>query len=1107
MSIILSTALDNPVTLALAATGSGVRYDVGPGYPYTELTTVPWATLGPGDVVNIHYRATPYVGKFGVRAEGTALNPVVINGVTDASGNRPQISGAGATTASGSQNGASSVFSSNYLYGELLGVIVVKARPAPPGNYSTEWPGYLTIQNLEISGALNADTWTDLSGATHNYSSSAGIYVLHGHDILLKNNKIHDCGFGVFVQEAKDTTGNWYVRDLRIESNKVYNNGVPGSYLEHNLYVQAVRPTIIGNYIGQVRSGSLGSSYKSRSAGERFAYNVVVASARGTDFVHAEGQSGPIDQDSQYGETWCYGNLIINDFNEPSGASYAPIHFGSDQSMEDGAAGSPLITDADLAPGSGGAGTGPQRYAKRNLFFYNNTVLMRGTAAQSWRVHVFDLSLSGTPLSPRTTCWEWNNVFVAQGTSNYSWLKYAGRLEHKGGSRVLTDGGIGSAHDNADAAKWAINGAVPAGAIVGDFAALAGNNMMPTSGGNLDNAAVGTPSGLPSAWVGNNVVAMPNGSGGSGVVTRGAVQDIGAFDNYVAAGGNNPPVLASAVPSQTGAVGTPFSYTIPAGTFTDPDGDTLTYSIAGQPAWMSFNAGTRTLSGTPTAGGMLSVSVVATDPSGTAASTGLQLTISGSANQAPVVASYLINQTATAGVPFSYTFAANTFSDPNGDVLTYTATGMPAWMTFTPATRTFSGTPAAAGLVTVTVVAADPAGAIASDYFDLTISPAATGGNVAAIIQKGDLAASSFTNNNTNAAGGIKVNTAPGSDVAQAIAAAVAAIPAEKFVTSGAYNAVTDTLTLTFTDSSTVTIPFGAVILDAVASIPAAGDTTAGLVQLAVAANYPGALLNDTAATTPAYVNTAIGAAIANQPLATATATGTVSLAAATEVTTAPLTSDTEATTPAYVNAVLALRNCANVLADLNRTTSACHTGADVSILDNTLHDLVLTRTEVSATGGAVIPPQWTHAAVDGKGAGLSATLTVDAGSTRSGVMRQRAAAGLHVGPNTNSWLIYHAGAPTQMMVGAATYDSAGALIGFNVQWPDGGTGVYTATAINSVDPSLVDGYTVTYVGPTSFNGVAMDTPWKNVTRTVTQPPITRNASGAVTNRPPRTVA
>ena len=54
------------------------------------------------------------------------------------------------------------------------------------------------------------------------------------------------------------------------------------------------------------------------------------------------------------------------------------------------------------------------------------------------------------------------------------------------------------------------------------------------------------------------------------------------------------------------------------------------------------------------------------------------------------------------GAAFSYTFPANTFADADaGDTLSYTATradgtALPSWLTFTPGTRTFSGTPAAA---------------------------------------------------------------------------------------------------------------------------------------------------------------------------------------------------------------------------------------------------------------------------------------------------------------------------------------------------------------------------------------------------------------------------
>ena len=53
---------------------------------------------------------------------------------------------------------------------------------------------------------------------------------------------------------------------------------------------------------------------------------------------------------------------------------------------------------------------------------------------------------------------------------------------------------------------------------------------------------------------------------------------------------------------QTATEDEPFSYTAPA--FTDPDEDTLTYTAAQSnndslPGWLSFNADTRTLSGTP----------------------------------------------------------------------------------------------------------------------------------------------------------------------------------------------------------------------------------------------------------------------------------------------------------------------------------------------------------------------------------------------------------------------------------------------------------------------------------------------------------------------------
>ena len=67
---------------------------------------------------------------------------------------------------------------------------------------------------------------------------------------------------------------------------------------------------------------------------------------------------------------------------------------------------------------------------------------------------------------------------------------------------------------------------------------------------------------------------------------------------------NAPPELANALPDLTAEVGTPFTYTIPEGTFTDPEGDTLAYTMgladgAPLPGWLIFERDTRTLSGTP----------------------------------------------------------------------------------------------------------------------------------------------------------------------------------------------------------------------------------------------------------------------------------------------------------------------------------------------------------------------------------------------------------------------------------------------------------------------------------------------------------------------------
>ena len=202
---------------------------------------------------------------------------------------------------------------------------------------------------------------------------------------------------------------------------------------------------------------------------------------------------------------------------------------------------------------------------------------------------------------------------------------------------------------------------------------------------------------------------------------------------------NAAPTVAAVIPDQTATAGTAFFYPFPATTFSDPDSDTLTYTATqadgtALPSWLSFSASTRTFSGTPQAAdvGTVSVKVTASDGSASVSDT-FDIVVSAAGDNAPTVAAVIQDQTATAGTAFSYAFPDTTFSDANGDTLTYTATqadgtALPSWLSFSASTRTFSGTPQAADVATVSVkVTARDGSASVSDTFDIVVSVAVRG--------------------------------------------------------------------------------------------------------------------------------------------------------------------------------------------------------------------------------------------------------------------------------------------------------------------------------------------------------------------------------------------
>jgi hypothetical protein len=99
-----------------------------------------------------------------------------------------------------------------------------------------------------------------------------------------------------------------------------------------------------------------------------------------------------------------------------------------------------------------------------------------------------------------------------------------------------------------------------------------------------------------------------------------------------------------------------------------------------------------------------------------------------SLNDPPTLTKPIADQNATEDQPFSFTVPDNTFADVDaGDTITLSSssgTGLPDWLRFDAATRTFSGTPTNAdvGTVDVTLFAHDVQGDLASDTFTITVA-------------------------------------------------------------------------------------------------------------------------------------------------------------------------------------------------------------------------------------------------------------------------------------------------------------------------------------------------------------------------------------------------
>ena len=143
---------------------------------------------------------------------------------------------------------------------------------------------------------------------------------------------------------------------------------------------------------------------------------------------------------------------------------------------------------------------------------------------------------------------------------------------------------------------------------------------------------------------------------------------------------NDPPVITSAL-SVAATEHQLFSYTA---TATDPEGKSLTFSFSAYPAWMTVSGAV--ISGTPPEGSTAaSFKVKASDGSLFDEKT-VTVTLQ-AVNDKPTITSPA-TASATEHQAFSYTATA---TDPEGNALTFSFSGQPAWLTASGAV--ISGTP------------------------------------------------------------------------------------------------------------------------------------------------------------------------------------------------------------------------------------------------------------------------------------------------------------------------------------------------------------------------------------------------------------------------------
>jgi hypothetical protein len=189
--------------------------------------------------------------------------------------------------------------------------------------------------------------------------------------------------------------------------------------------------------------------------------------------------------------------------------------------------------------------------------------------------------------------------------------------------------------------------------------------------------------------------------------------------------GNSAPTL-SGTPPRLAPIGQRY-YFKP--TASDRNGDKLRFSIANKPAWASFATATGALTGTPTsknAGKYTGVTISVSDGKTTTSLGPFRIDVTAStANRAPTISGRPVT---TAQISRPYAFKPSAV-DADGDALTFSIAGKPAWARFDSTTGTLYGTPGADDVgrySDIVIRVSDGTASTALAPFEIAVSSGAT---------------------------------------------------------------------------------------------------------------------------------------------------------------------------------------------------------------------------------------------------------------------------------------------------------------------------------------------------------------------------------------------